>query len=158
MSTIEEAIYTRCTVTATGLAVLIGDRCYPNVLPEADSDVLALDENGDASNVAVNQVIELPAVRFVRVSDPDVASVHSDSGAAGMAAPRFQFDCYARTETEAKVVGEALRLAWENFRGVEAGVSIYRAIRADRRDGYEEELDLHRDTLDFIIWHGEPTA
>lgn len=143
MSTIEEAIFTRCT-THAGLSALIGTRCYPVQFPGSD-------ETDDDPNLSD---VEYPALRYQRISDPDVASSLDDTGPAGMGRPRFQFDIYAESAGEAKAVGDQVVAAWENFRGVVAGVSIYRGQKVNRRDGYEDEVNLYRESLDFFIWHG----
>lgn len=134
---LEEAIFTR-TTTFGDLPALIGQRVYPNILPD-DEDVT------------------LPAVRYIIVSDPQFALTH-ELGPSGLARPRVQFDVYAHTPEEAKLVGEQIRLAWEGFRGVVGSTSIYASIKADHRSGYEQETNLHREQYDFLIWWPEATS
>jgi hypothetical protein len=144
--TIEEAIAYRCIAGYAPLMALIGDRCYPGRLPA----------NEDAESEEDVPAQEFPAIVFSRVSDPDVSSSHDDTGPPELGRPRWQFDVYAETATEALVVADELERAWSNYRGVVADVSIYRAIKADRRIGDAGDLNLHREIIDFFIWHKTP--
>lgn len=132
---IEEWIFSRLTMFP-GLAALIGSRCFPEVLPAE---------------------VEYPAVRYQRISSPQQGLTH-DGGPAGLARPRFQFDAFAVTATEAKETGEQIRLALEGFRDQAAEPRIDGIILADRRGGREPGSNLFRDSLDFFIWHAEATA
>lgn len=125
---LEDAIFSR----TTGLVPDIGQRCHPTVLPEGET---------------------LPAVRFRIVSKPDVATAHDDAGPAGLDRPRVQFDVYAKTATEAGEIADALEAGWENFKGEVEGISIRRAVKANRFDTRNEVLKAYQQTLDFFIWY-----
>jgi hypothetical protein len=136
MASVESWIYSRLTGFA-GLSALVGTRLYPSVLPENPT---------------------YPAISYRRIDAPNVAQTH-EATPAGLARPRFQFDCWGTTATSAKAVGEQVRLALEGYQNKAANPRIDGIILADRRDGPRETgSNLYRDILDFFIWHSEPRS
>jgi hypothetical protein len=136
MASVESWIYSRLTGFA-GLSALIGTRLYPVVLPENAT---------------------YPAISYRRIDAPNVAQTH-EATPAGLARPRFQFDCWGTTATSAKAVGEQCRLALEGHQNKAADPRIDGVIMADRRDGPRDpDNNLYRDSLDFFIWHSEPRS
>ncbi len=132
--TIEEAITAHIKANA-GLTALIAGRVYPTHMPQNPT---------------------LPAMVYNRISGERVQNMQ---GSSGLASPRFQFDCFARTYAEAKGVGEALRLAIEGFSGTMGGVSgvdVNSCLLQSDQDGYEDDLQLFWVTADYIVWHVEP--
>lgn len=119
-----------------GLTALIGTRFYPEVIPEGAT---------------------YPAVRYLRVDSPEVGQTH-DSGPAGLARPRFQFDVYAETATLARDTAEQLRLAFEGQQDKAANPRVDAVLAADRRSGREPDTNLYRQILEFFIWHAEAVS
>lgn len=129
----------------TTLAGLVGQRLYPNVLPQAPT---------------------FPAMTFTWVSG---TRFHHLGGSAGIAGPRVQFDCWAATYLEAEALFEALRLALDGFRGEIGGSPPTRRIQgvvsAGDRDLYEEGAEsgsgsgagIYRRSADFMIYYEEGT-
>lgn len=95
-----------------------------------------------------------PAVRFTLVDDPDFSSTQDDEGAAELRKSRFQFDIYAHDPLEAKQIRDALVRCWENYRGVSAGISIYRGQRINSAGGGvpDSESELSREMVEFYIF------
>ena len=130
---IEEALYAFLAATA-GVTALVSTRIYPQVIPQ------------DAV---------LPAIAYQRISGP---RVHSQSGASGLAYPRFQFTCQAATYSAARQVANAVRAALDGYRGTmggAGGVSVGAAFVANEIDGYSEESGEHTVRLDVVIYHAE---
>jgi hypothetical protein len=130
MALLEEAIYTRTISQCPSL----NSRFYP---------------------VLVQQGASYPAARYIRIDDPEVATTH-DGGPAGLSRPRFQIDIFALSFTEARDAAEEVRLCWEGYQGVEAGVTIGAVLKADRRDSYDSGTKLFSTSFDFFFWHNEP--
>lgn len=127
------------------IAGLIGTRLYPNLLPQSPT---------------------FPAMTFGWVSGN---RFHHLDGAAGIAGPRVQFDCWALTYLEAEALFEALRLALDGFRGDIGGSPPTRRIQGifseGERDLYEDGAaigsgsgaGLYRRSADFTIVYEEGT-
>jgi len=130
MATIEEAVYAR-TVGHAGVAVLIGTRCYPLVVPQ------------DAA---------MPAIAYQRISG---APERSHSGFSGVSETRFQFTGGANSYASAKAVAQALRRCWESFKGTVANIAIGGAFVENESDGYSEETPAPVVRLDVSMWHDE---
>lgn len=86
------------------------------------------------------------------------ARIHSLSGPSGLAHPRFQFDIYsdgADGYKKCKDVAKQLRKALDGFRGVVDGINIQSCLLVNEEDPYEEEPELYRVSMDFMIMHIE---
>lgn len=130
---IEEALYSYLSGYA-GLSARIGTRLYPLRLPE---------------NVTYD------AATYQRISGP---RVHSHSGASGLAAPRFQLDCYSETYLGAKNTAAQVRIALDGYKGTmggAGGVSVQSCLVQDDRDFYDADLRVYRVSLDVVIEHAE---
>lgn len=104
------------------LTALVEDRIYHEVAPQ-----------GCAKPYVVHQV----------VSD---VPVNSTDGYSDLTTARVQVDCYAKTGLQAKAVADEVNEVLGAV--VEVGFSSY---RADRRGGYEDETELHRVSMDFLM-------
>lgn len=124
---IEQAIVSLLQTHVT----LVSNRIYPLVMPQNSP---------------------LPTVVYQRISGP---RIYSQSGASGLAYPRFQFSCWGTTYASVKAVAEQVRQALSGYRGIVEGVSIQGAFIAGDVDDFEPDTGLYRSTLDFIIWHSE---
>lgn len=138
---LETAIFAR-TSTWPDLTMIIGDRWYPNGLPEVDEE---------------DDPVTYPAGSFMIISDPDISSTHDDTGPAELARPRVQFDIYAEDPDNAKLAREYLKDCWENFRGVIGDFSIYRVQRIDGLGAIPDQgSGLHHEIVEFYFWHKRP--
>ena len=136
-STIEQ-VFRSFVLEDAGLSALIGDRFYPNVVPQNPTT---------------------PYGRFKRVSSPRASS---HSGPSGLAHPRFQVDWVGGAEKQgltgygaAAEVARAARLALQDFRGLMVTIRVGRVEIVDERDFFDEQLKLVGRSQDFIIWHEE---
>jgi hypothetical protein len=74
--------------------------------------------------------------------------------ASGYVEPRFQFDCWAETDTAADDVAAALRTALEGFHGA-MGTTHVRAMVDGRHDDYDEDAGRWRVPVDArILYRG----
>lgn len=127
------------------IAGLIGSRLYPNILPQNPT---------------------LPAMTFTWISG---VRFHHLTAAEGLAGPRIQFDCWARTYLGAEALFEALRLALDGFQGMIGGPPATQRIQGafldSDRDLYEESAEqgtgsgvgLYRRSADFLVYYEEGT-
>jgi len=81
-----------------------------------------------------------PLVVYRRISTPELH-------VSAYVEPRFQFDCWAVTDTAADSVAHALRDALEGFHGL-MGTTHVHAMVVNRLDDYEELSGLWRVILD----------
>ncbi len=127
------------------LGALIGDRLYPNELPQ------------DAT---------FPAMTYRMISGPRAKNMDGNVGTTRF---RFQFDCFATTSSGAVALREALRKTLDGF-PVEQGhsglipisppVRIHGAFADNENDSAEPSLEqagprLKRKSMDFIVWTKE---
>ena len=80
-----------------------------------------------------------PALVYSRIS---TAAENDLDGHAGLDNCRFQVDCYSEGFTEARTLAAAVKTAMNAAGHLQAG----------DRDIYDDDLSLHRVTLDFSIW------
>lgn len=113
------------------VAGLIGDRIYPQVLPQDPT---------------------LPAVTYRRIS---AIRVRSQDGPSGVARPRYQLDAWSRSYAEADAVAAAVRTRLDGYRGDIGGETIQGAFADVDRDLYDEALRLHGRSADYLVWHEE---
>lgn len=138
MPSLEAAIVARLAATNAVVAIVDG-RVYANVLPQG---------------------VAYPAVRYQRISTPRLKSL---SGPTGRARPRFQIDCYGERHSEVLALSEAIRGALDGFVGlvpIGSGatpptVQIDASSAEDEEGGYEDDVRVHHQRLDFILSHEE---
>lgn len=119
---IEERIFTRLSGNA-GLSALVGSRIYGGTLP---------------------QNVTLPAIIYFLVNDKPLNSL---SGENARKNGRYQFDIYAQTYRETKLIKAALLAAMAPY-GTD-----FKAVRIDGSDRYEKDVELHRLGVDYSIWY-----
>lgn len=112
-----------------GLNALIGERVYPGKLREE---------------------CEKPAITFHRITT--TREVAHD-GPLEIAKAPFQFDVWAETYKEAKLVAVQLRLALLGFAGTMGGVQVWITSQSRESDEQEPETGLHRVSMDFRVGH-----
>lgn len=116
-----------------GVSALIGERVYALLRLQSDDD-------------------DLDAITFQRISTNSQGSL---SGASGLVQVRFQFDCWSKVYERSLILGEAVRLALQGFRGVMGAVKVHSVSFSNAQDFYDEDTETHRRSMDFLIWHAE---
>ena len=125
---IEEALFSHLSAFA-GLTALVGTRIYPMLLP---------------------QQATLPAVTFMKVSNPYIRTFGSTIGAQ----PRFQFSCWATTYLGAKAVADQIKAALDFYAGTMGGGVVVRAgLVENELDDYDPETKRYHVPVDVILWH-----
>lgn len=127
------------------IAASVGPRIYPLKLPQA---------------------VTYPAITIFRVSAVRANVLH---GAASLARPRYQIDCWVRETTGANAftaaqeLGGAVRARLEGYSGVmtdpapsppaeyQTGVTF-----DDERDLFDPDVNggYFRHSADYLVWHG----
>jgi len=131
--TIEKDIHYQLT-DDTDVSALVSSRVYPMKLPQGWT---------------------LPAITYQRISGE---RAHNLSGPSGRARPRFQIDCWAADYDGGKDLANKVRLCLDGFKGdinTESDVGGI-TLEADR-DIWEDDIDVYRISMDFIIPHFEAT-
>jgi hypothetical protein len=141
---VEEALIAQLATKAS-VTGLVRSRIYPGVIPAG---------------------VAFPAIRYTKVSAPREQTLE---GPAGLAFPRLQLDCLARTKAQAARLAEALRNALDGemqmwWGGDETGVWIEYVELVDEGEVYDDATDtdegqLFGHRLDLVIAHreGAPT-
>lgn len=76
---------------------------------------------------------------------------HDLDGARGTAKSRYQMDVLADTYTSAKSVAEALRKSLDGYTTQE-----FLSVKLENElEGFDQDTDTQRITMDFIIYHTE---
>src|SRR3989304_3050319 len=96
---IEKALFTHVT-TDTAIAALIGQRLFPNKIPQGQP---------------------LPAAEYTQ-SKGD--RVHHMEGPAGMVDSEYTIICYGESYSSAKTLAEAVRKRMDGYSGIVEGVTI----------------------------------
>lgn len=126
---IEEALYEHLKTNA-GVSALVGSRIYPIEAPQEATQ---------------------PYIVYQRISGP---RLRSHGGPSGLAHPRFQFTGVAATYPSLRSVMNALRAAFDGFRGVMGGgggVDVggcFVENEIDSEEGFVSRLDV-------VVWHKE---
>jgi len=98
------------------------------------------------------QAETLPALTLFDVSP---GRTYTYQGAAGIAGPRVQFDCYAADFNTAKALARAVMTTLEPRAAVDGGI-FHGAFLDQERGPLSEDLGggltVHRVSLDFFIW------
>jgi len=133
VSSIRTAIFKHLSQSA-GVHDLVGDRIFPHT---------------------ARQGTAFPYITFQLIADP--AEDHM-GGPSAIAHPTFQIDCWAESSTDAENVFEAVRDAFEGFRGSIEGVKISRVFRDAGFSDFEQvtegrENEIFRNSMDVIIWY-----
>lgn len=134
MAVIEELLRARLIADAT-VGGLVGQRVYPVVAPAKAT---------------------LPAITYQRISG---MRVQSHDGPTGLARPRFQFACMAKTYSGAKTLANAVRRCLDGYGGTTDGVRAFVILLQMEMDVYSYEDDEAASSftvlVDFVVWHSE---
>lgn len=129
------ALYSLLTTTA-GVTQLVGDRVYPEIIPEQIFDAAS----------------QRPCIVYRRQSvERERTLCSTDSKVQST----FALDCYARTAAGAEDVAQAVRVALTDFTGTVAGVSVVDTALIGDSDFLDIEPGLFRVMLTFRFWHSE---
>ena len=105
------------------VSALIGNRCYPQRLPED---------------------VELPAVSWFLVSDVDVGyRSHGESTPRSVA--RIQFNCYGETSDQSNELADAVTALWSGLQNLP---DIGWAQIANKLEDFDTGLNRHRSIVD----------
>jgi len=111
---------------------IVGDRVYP---------------------LRLSQGYTLPAISYQRISGDRAKDI---SGSIGHAQPRIQVDCWTNSYSDLKDLAEAVRKALDRFQGDLGGGSYVQHVSLEgETETYEEETEIQRNSLDFVIYHSE---
>ena len=137
MTVLENGLVSYLKATA-GITTLVSSRIYPFMFPDG---------------------VTMPCLVYQRIDTPRTLT-HDTSGATGdLAHPRFQFDAWAETYSEVKVITDALRAALNGKTGsIGSGANaftIQAALVDNEAPEREPETKLYRGRSDYIIWHIE---
>ena len=127
---IEEALFSRLSGHA-GLAALVGDRIYPQVLPQGGT---------------------FPALTYAKTKGERVQAM---GGNPGIARVTFRVAAWSDVYSDAKDASAQVRDALERWSGTEAGVTVLDSFLGDELDGYDDETQRHQAALDVDIIHTE---
>lgn len=127
---IEQQLYTQLT-TFPGLAALIGDRVYPQQLPQG---------------------VQLDAITYTNISLAPVQD--RDSRAATYSRDRYQIDGWSASFDGAVALRRQIVLAMGAWR-VTSAPRVDVALLAGGRGDLEAEAGRYRVTLDYMISHEE---
>ena len=89
-----------------------------------------------------------PLIVYRRVSTPELH-------VSAYVEPRFQFDCWAETDTGADDVAAALRTALEGYHGAMGSTHVHAKV-LNRIDDYDEIAGRWRVILDAHLLYREP--
>jgi hypothetical protein len=117
---LEEQIFTVLTGDPD-VGAIVGTKVYPKKIPQG---------------------ISVPAIRYIRVSDPRLYSL---SGMGSKTNPRMQIDCWAATYAVARDLAEKVIAAMN-------AATAFKIGAADVQDIDEGEEEDHRVSVDFSIW------
>lgn len=92
----------------------------------------------------------LPAVVYTLISDPINVSV---TGVESIHASRYQIDCYHRKYLQVKQLAQHVQDALHQRRGTLGNYPIQLCLLENRQDGFVEQAGLHRQLLEFVIFH-----
>lgn len=129
--TLRETVFARCT-THAGMTALIGDRCYPERLPE-------------------NAVF--PAISFIAPVSMDTGPYRTHDNANSpvtRAVSRVQLNCYAETGDDAEALAAQAVQAWSGYRvNCTIGYSFVVNTIASREDA----INAYRFIVDVMMEH-----
>jgi hypothetical protein len=85
-------------------------------------------------------------------------------GAVGLSRMAVQLDCWATTPSAATTLGEAVRLAMDNYQGtMNTDVDVHGALMQSEHDAMEESVEgtqptIYRVIQEWDVWHEEAVS
>lgn len=130
---IKAALY-QYLIADAGLAALIGDRVYPQLIPQR----------------AWNGAHVQPCAVYQRVG---ITRDVRYCGTSGLARSAFQIDAYATEYENADAVARAIKSALIDFRGAMTDVHVHAVMLEVEFDQLDPEPGLFRVSMTFSLWH-----
>ena len=99
-----------------------------------------------------------PALTFWRVARRGFIPLPVKRG--GHARPRFQLDCWAKTDTGVGALRDAVLAELQGFQGLlggSGGITVSDITLENCYDVFERKTGIYHVALDFFIFHGEET-
>jgi hypothetical protein len=127
MMTIDEALYAYLTGPTTNSYQLMGDRLYPLNLPQNPT---------------------YPAATYQQITSQLTATGQSAPG--DLENPLIQFDCYALSHKQARLLAKAIRADLSGFKGDMAGLPVTCHFQ-NEWDFWGAEAEVWRVTLEFRL-------
>jgi Protein of unknown function (DUF3168) len=121
------ALRTFLLADAAIAAAVGGPRVFPVVLPQGERRA---------------------SLVYTRISD---VGDHHMGGPSGLARPRYQIDAYAALQDDADSLARLVKDRLDGFRGLMGSVQVQGAFLDSLRDEYEQEAELFRTSVDYII-------
>ena len=109
-----------------------------------------LKQHTQASIYAQLRGDRLPAVVYTLISDPVTVST---PGVEQVHASRYQIDCYHRKYIQVKQLAVQVQAALHQRRESLGSYPIQLCLLENRQDGFVEQAGLHRQLLEFVIYH-----
>lgn len=94
-----------------------------------------------------------PAITVTRVSAP---RDHTMDGQSGYVEARLQVDCWAPRQLDAMNLAELVRLATGGLPATVLGVALNSISLEDDRDLYDDDLEIHGASHDYLVIYNEP--
>lgn len=95
--------------------------------------------------VRLPQTTSLPAVTYQKVSDDRMYSL---SGYSTLENAVMQIDCWSSSYETVNLLSSKVKTAMD-------AATAFDAILTDDRDLYEDEVEIHRVSMDYSIWNRE---
>jgi len=116
-----------------------------------DSDIQSM-VNGRIGPLPLEQGTKRTSITYFEVGRDDG---QTQTGAACLAAHRWQLDCWAKTYAGARNLMEAVRKLLNGFDGPMGGFSRVSFFMENKLDTFEDDAKLYRGMLDFVVWYRE---
>jgi len=130
MALAEEHLFSRLSGFA-GITALISSRIYPIKIPPNTT---------------------MPALTYTRISGRRIESLLGNSA---LCYARYQLDAWGRKYSDVKALAEQVRLCLEGYKGTLAGVIFYGVNYLGDQDLYEDDTEVFRVSMDFVVHHNE---
>lgn len=130
-TTIGEALAARLAATSA-VSALVGSRIFAVTAPAGTAH---------------------PFLTYQEISALDPAATLD--GPSVWLRARYQVDAWADRQDQAEALGRAVRAALDGYSGGAGDAIVKSCLFADRRWLHEQAEQLHRCSIDFIIWAQE---
>jgi hypothetical protein len=94
-----------------------------------------------------------PFITYQRVDSVPVYSIY---GPSGLAATRFQFNCWSRQYAQVKSISTNLRQLFQGYKNFPAVQGIFIQNEQDTyiAPNMSDEVGYYGAIVDFVVWHG----
>lgn len=77
------------------------------------------------------------------------------AGPSGLSRPRFQIDAWAANQDDAATLANLIKDRIDGYRGLMDTVPVQGVFFVDEREDYQQDIDMHRMSRDYLIWYAE---